>query len=74
AVIAPGMIIDQSTRIYNRLTDEIKHSRVPKNAVIVPGALPSDDGKYTLDCAVITRVVDPQTRDRLRIHELLRGV
>jgi len=42
-------------------------------AVVVPGSLPSADGKYSLYCAVIVKRVDAQTRAKTGINELLRG-
>ena len=46
--------------------------RVPAGAVVVPGSLPSKDGKYALNCAVIVKRVDAQTRSKVSINELLR--
>jgi 2,3,4,5-tetrahydropyridine-2-carboxylate N-succinyltransferase len=39
---------------------------------VVPGSLPSKDGKYGLSCAVIVKRVDAQTRSKVSINELLR--
>ena len=74
AVISMGVYIGQSTRIYNRLTDEITYGRVPSGAVVVPGNLPSKDGKYSLYCAVIVKQVDEKTRSKVGINELLRSI
>ena len=72
AVISMGVFIGQSTRIYNRETGEITYGRVPAGAVVVPGNLPSDDGKYSLYCAVIVKQVDAKTRAKTSLNELLR--
>jgi 2,3,4,5-tetrahydropyridine-2-carboxylate N-succinyltransferase len=40
--------------------------------VVVPGNLPSSDGKYSLYCAVIIKQVDGKTRSKTSINELLR--
>ena len=72
AVISMGVFIGQSTRIYDRQSGEITRGRVPPGAVVVPGALPSADGKYSLQCAVIVKRVDAQTRAKTAINELLR--
>ncbi len=74
AVISMGVYIGQSTRIYNRLTDEITYGRIPAGAVVVPGNLPSKDGKYSLYCAVIVKMVDEKTRGKVEINELLRNI
>ena len=72
AVISMGVYIGQSTRIYDREKDEISYGRVPSGAVVVPGNLPSDDGKYSLYCAVIVKRVDAKTRAKIAINDLLR--
>ena len=73
AVISMGVYIGQSTRIYDRETGEVHYGRVPAGSVVVPGSLPSADGKYSLYCAVIVKKVDAQTRSKTAINELLRG-
>jgi 2,3,4,5-tetrahydropyridine-2,6-dicarboxylate N-succinyltransferase len=72
AVISMGVFIGQSTRIYDRTSGEILYGRVPAGAVVVPGSLPSADGKYSLNCAVIVKRVDAQTRAKTSINDLLR--
>lgn len=74
AVISMGVFIGQSTRIYDRDSGEITYGRVPAGAVVVPGSLPSADGRYSLQCAVIVKRVDAKTRAKVGINELLRGV
>ena len=73
AVISMGVFIGQSTRIYDRETGEITMGRVPPGAVVVPGSLPSKDGRYSLACAVIVKKVDAQTRSKTSINDLLRS-
>ncbi len=72
SVISMGVYIGQSTKIYDRETGEIHYGRVPAGSVVVPGSLPSKDGKYSLYCAVIVKRVDAQTRAKTAINELLR--
>ncbi len=72
-VISMGVFIGQSTRIYDRTTGEILQGRVPAGSVVVPGTLPSADGRYGLYCAVIVKKVDAQTRAKTSINELLRS-
>lgn len=74
AVISMGVFIGQSTRIYDRESGENFYGRVPAGAVVVPGSLPSADGHYNLQCAVIVKRVDAQTRIKVGINELLRGI
>ena len=72
SVLAMGTFISQSTRIYDRATGEVTYGKVPAGSVVVPGSLPSSDGKYSLACAVIVKRVDAQTRAKTSINELLR--
>jgi 2,3,4,5-tetrahydropyridine-2,6-dicarboxylate N-succinyltransferase len=74
SVISMGVYIGQSTRIYNRETGEISYGRVPAGSVVVSGNLPSDDGKYSLYCAVIVKRVDEKTRSKVGINALLRDI
>lgn len=74
AVLSMGVYIGQSTKIYNRETGEITYGRVPPGAVVVPGSLPSKDGRYSLYCAVIIKQVDEKTRGKVGINELLRDI
>jgi len=73
AVISMGVYIGQSTKIYDRESGETSFGRVPAGAVVVPGNLPSDDGRYSLYCAVIVKRVDARTRAKTGINELLRN-
>ncbi len=73
AVISMGVYIGQSTRIYDRETGKISYGRIPAGAVVVPGNLPSEDGKYALYCVVIVKRVDEKTRSKVGINELLRS-
>ncbi len=72
SVISMGVFIGQSTKIYDRASGEVHYGRVPSGSVVVPGSLPSADGKYSLACAVIVKRVDATTRAKTSINELLR--
>ena len=74
SVISMGVYIGQSTKIYNRETGEVSYGRVPPGSVVVSGNLPSDDGKYSLYCAVIVKQVDEKTRRKVSLNELLRDI
>jgi 2,3,4,5-tetrahydropyridine-2-carboxylate N-succinyltransferase len=73
SVVSMGVFIGQSTKIYDRATGEVVYGRVPSGSVVVPGSLPSADGRYSLSCAVIVKRVDAQTRAKTSINELLRA-
>ena len=72
SVISMGVFIGQSTKIYDRTTGEIFRGRVPSGSVVVPGSLPSKDGTYNLNCVVIVKRVDAQTRSKTSVNDLLR--
>jgi 2,3,4,5-tetrahydropyridine-2-carboxylate N-succinyltransferase len=67
-----GVYIGQSTKIYDRATGTVTYGRVPAGSVVVSGNLPSNDGKYSLYCAVIVKRVDAQTRAKTSLNDLLR--
>jgi 2,3,4,5-tetrahydropyridine-2,6-dicarboxylate N-succinyltransferase len=73
SVISMGVFIGQSTKIYDRESGTVLYGRVPSGSVVVPGTLPSADGRVSLACAVIVKRVDAQTRAKTAINELLRG-
>jgi len=74
SVLSMGVYIGKSTKIYNRATGEISYGRVPAGSVVVPGTLPSSDGKYNLYAAIIVKEVDAATRAKTAINELLRDI
>ena len=72
SVISMGVFIGQSTRILDRASGQILQGHVPPGSVVVPGSLPAADGSYALQCAVIVKRVDAQTRAKTSINDLLR--
>jgi 2,3,4,5-tetrahydropyridine-2-carboxylate N-succinyltransferase len=73
SVISMGVFIGQSTRIFDRTTGETFQGHVPPGSVVVPGSLPSKDGRYGLYAAIIVKRVDAQTRAKTSLNELLRA-
>ena len=73
SVVSMGVYIGQSTKIYNRATNEVSYGKIPPGSVVVSGNLPGADGRYSLYCAVIIKQVDAKTRAKTGINELLRG-
>lgn len=72
SVISMGVFIGQSTKIYDRATGSISYGRVPAGSVVIAGSLPSENGQYNLNCAVIVKRVDAQTRAKTSLNDLLR--
>src|SRR5699024_5371076 len=70
AVISMGVFIGASTPIYNRESDEISYGSVPAGAVVVAGSLPRDNGRYSLNAAIIVKTVDGATRAKDSPNEL----
>lgn len=73
SVVSMGVYLGQSTKIYDRGTGDVSYGYVPPGSVVVPGNLPSADGKYSLYCAVIVKHVDARTRAKTSLNELLRN-
>jgi 2,3,4,5-tetrahydropyridine-2,6-dicarboxylate N-succinyltransferase len=73
SVLSMGVFVGQSTKIYDRETGRVTYGRIPAGSVVVPGTLPSADGKYALYCVVIVKRVDARTRAKTSLNELLRG-
>ena len=73
SVLSMGVFICQSTKIVYRETGEVIYGKIPPYSVIVPGSIPSKDGKGpALYCAVIIKQVDEKTRSKTSINDLLR--
>ena len=73
SVLSMGVFIGQSTKVVFRETGEVIYGKIPPYSVIVPGSLPSKDGKGpALYCAVIIKQVDEKTRSKTSINDLLR--
>lgn len=49
------------------------YSRAPAGSVTVSGYLPSPDGKYGLNCAVIVKRADAKIRANTSLNDLLRN-
>ena len=73
SVLSMGVFIGQSTKIVHRESGKVIYGKIPPYSVIVPGSLPSQDGKGpALYCAVIIKQVDEKTRSKTSINDLLR--
>lgn len=77
AVVSMGVFLGASTKVVDRATGEVFRGRVPAYSVVVPGTLPGKplpDGSPgpSVACAVIVKTVDPGTRAKVSINELLR--
>ena len=73
-VVEQGSVISMGVYLGNRETGDVSYGRIPAGSVVVAGNLPSDDGKYSLYCAVIVKQVDARTRKKTGLNELLRNL
>lgn len=74
SVIAMGVYLGASTKIYDTYTKEITYGRVPPYSVVVPASLPdTKNSGVSLYCAAIIKKVDASTRSKTSINELLRS-
>ena len=71
SVLGMGVFIGQSTKIVDRATGEMFRGEVPPYSVVVAGSMPTSGGLH-LNCAVIVKRVDAQTRAKTGINDLLR--
>lgn len=77
AVLSMGVFISATTKIVDRTTGEVFYGEVPAYSVVVPGSMPGKplpDGTPgpNLNCAVIVKRVDAQTRSKTSVNDLLR--
>ena len=73
AVLSMGVFITASTRIVDRKTGEVHRGYVPPYSVVMAGSqqLPGTDD-LSVNCAIIMKTVDAQTRSKTSVNELLR--
>jgi 2,3,4,5-tetrahydropyridine-2-carboxylate N-succinyltransferase len=74
SVVASGTILTASTKIFDRESGNIIHGRIPAYSVVVPGTIPSSDGKTQLSAAIIVKRVDEQTRKKTSTNDILRSI
>ncbi len=90
AVIAGGVTITSSTKIYDRITDSVYLGYIPPYSVAVPGIIMRDEVRdfksadamglnpkkyqYATSGVIIVKTVDAKTREKVSINEILRTV
>ncbi|MDA3921472.1 MAG: 2,3,4,5-tetrahydropyridine-2,6-dicarboxylate N-succinyltransferase [Salinisphaera sp.] len=74
SVVSMGVFIGASTPIYDREADQIVYGEVPAGSVVVAGSLPRDNGRYSINAAIIVKKVDAGTRAKVSVNDLLRNV
>ena len=71
SVIAMGVMLGKSTKVYDRRTKTINTGSVPPGSVVVPGSLLSNDKTHSVNCAVIVKQVDERTKEKVGINAIL---
>jgi 2,3,4,5-tetrahydropyridine-2-carboxylate N-succinyltransferase len=72
AVLAMGCYLGASTKIYDATTGEILRGEIPPRAVVVPGALPSEDGTHSTGALILKKYRDERTDARTALNDILR--
>ncbi len=74
SVISMGVFLNASTRIIDRKTGEVHRGIVPPYSVVMAGSqrLPGGADDLSVNCAIIMKTVDAQTRSKTSVNELLR--
>ena len=74
SVISMGVFLNASTRIIDRKTGEVHRGVVPPYSVVMAGSqrLPGGADDLSVNCAIIMKTVDAQTRSKTSVNELLR--
>jgi 2,3,4,5-tetrahydropyridine-2-carboxylate N-succinyltransferase len=72
SVLASGVFLTASTKIYDRMTQQITYGFIPPYSVVVPGQL-SIDHQASLSCVVIVKKRDEKTSAKVALNDELRS-
>ena len=72
SVLASGVFLTASTKIYNRMTGQISTGHIPPYSVVVPGTLKIDD-QASVSAAIIVKMRDRKTDKKVSLNEALRS-
>ncbi len=73
AVLAMGCYVSASTRIYDATQGkQLERGEIPSRAVVVPGALPSEDGTHSTYALIIKKYRDEKTDAKTALNDILR--
>lgn len=74
SILSMGVLINKSTKIYDRETKTITYGKIPPYSVVIPGSLPSSDKTHATYAAIIIKKVDAYTRSKVSTSEILRDI
>lgn len=79
AVIAPSVVLSKGVAVYDAVNDKVldKGSKIPKNAVIIPGSRPiktswAKENGLQAYCPIIIKYRDEKSDASLTLEEILR--
>ncbi|BAC24540.1 dapD [Wigglesworthia glossinidia endosymbiont of Glossina brevipalpis] len=71
SVISMGVFIGKSTKIYDSINNKIYYGRIPKKSVVIPGSLPSKNNRFNINCAIIIKKPDHETKRKIKMNSIL---
>lgn len=72
SVLASGVFLTASTKIYNKMTGQISYQYIPPYSVVVPGTLKIDE-TASVNAAIIVKMRDKKTDNKVSLNEALRA-
>ncbi|CUX76480.1 2,3,4,5-tetrahydropyridine-2,6-dicarboxylate N-succinyltransferase [Candidatus Tremblaya princeps] len=73
SVLAMGLHLGSSTKVYDREGDSVSYGNIPPRSVVVPGGI-IRNARYALSCAVVVKRVDGRTASKVSLNEALRSL
>lgn len=72
-VVASGVTLTHSTKIFDKNSGEEMRDEIPEYSVVVPGTYKASSTlDISINCAIIVKRIDKKTRDKTSINALLR--
>ena len=72
SVISTGVNLTSSTKIIDVSNNVIHKNEIPENSVVIPGSYTYKDTIYNINCALIIKKTDMNTKSKTSINNLLR--
>ena len=71
SVVASGVFVSASVKIIDRETGEVFLGKIPPYSVVVGGSYQTKNN-LSINCAIITKKITPEVRNKTSINDLLR--
>lgn len=71
SVLATGVFLTASTKIYNKMTKKISYGKIPPYSVVIPGTLKVDESA-SINAAIIVKYRDQGTSAKVALNNCLR--